>query len=187
MWRDLGARSHRALGRNRGLIWERSAGAAARADVAFPVAARSGTPHAPVSHVAIRAVTGTRRDGTEFIFSHTLTSCGACVCSCITLSHLRTQIRWAASEIRICSSLSVLLFFFGLSLLLFPSWASSLVTRQLLPSIIPRLISGHLSRLCGHISLARSHTSFAGPASHTVSICSIDSWVLHLVHFPLSS
>ena len=74
MWRDLGARSHRALGRNRGLIWERSAGAAARADVAFPVAARSGTPHAPVSHVAIRAVTGTRRDGTEFIFSHTLTS-----------------------------------------------------------------------------------------------------------------
>ena len=74
VWRDLGARSHRALGRNRGLIWERSAGAAARADVAFPVAARSGTPHAPVSHVAIRAVTGTRRDGTEFIFSHTLTS-----------------------------------------------------------------------------------------------------------------
>ena len=27
-----------------------------------------------MSHVAIRAVTGTRRDGTEFIFSHTLTS-----------------------------------------------------------------------------------------------------------------
>ena len=47
----------RALSRNWGLIWEPSAGAATRADVAFPVAARSGTPHAPVSHVAIRAVT----------------------------------------------------------------------------------------------------------------------------------
>ena len=98
--------------------------------------------------------------------------------------------RWAASDIRICSSLSVPLFFFGLALLLFvssiSSGVSSFVSRQPLPKIMPRFILGHLSGFSGHMSFARSHTSFTGVALHVVSMCSIDSIVLQILHFPLS-
>ena len=75
-------RAHdRALGWNRGLIWERSVGAQGRAEVASPSALALGGRHgrrcqAPVSwgRRSNEGVTARARDGTGNFFGRTLTS-----------------------------------------------------------------------------------------------------------------
>jgi hypothetical protein len=65
---------HRALGRDQGLTWERCTGAAGRAEVAFPVAARWVHATRHLSHVPIQAVTARACDRTRNFIRHTLTS-----------------------------------------------------------------------------------------------------------------
>ena len=109
------------------------------------------------------------------------------VISWITLSHQRTHIRWAASEINICRSRVAPLCFtegpvFWLFLL---SWLASAVLRHKHPSIVPRLISGHRMSVCGHMFFAWFQTVEAWPTSHYRSVCFMFSIVAHGLHIPL--
>ena len=110
----------------------------------------------------------------------------------ITRSHLRTQMRCADSETRICNSLS----FPFLSLLFWElSSSSSFVfcsvtsggVRFPQPRIVPILITGHDSGSWGQFSRARAHILLTGSVVQDVRMCSMLSVVLHLGHWPLSS
>lgn len=57
--------------------------------------------------------------------------------------------------------------------------------RQPTPMTIPILISGHGVSLCGHVPLARCHIVWFALVLHCISICSMDSMVLHIGQVPL--
>ena len=59
--------------------------------------------------------------------------------------------------------------------------------RQPTPMTIPILISGHGESLCGHVSFARCHIVQFALASHCVSMCFMDSMVLHIRQVSLCS
>ena len=70
---------------------------------------------------------------------------------------------------------------FWLSLSLFGGFG------QPTPMMILILISGHGELLCGHVSFARCHIVQLALASHCVSMCSMNSVVLHIGQVPLCS
>ena len=112
-------------------------------------------------------------------------SSGECSTSWITLSHLRTQIRCAASDISIWRS-RVAPLCLRVGLAFHASWSPVLATRHPHPRMVPISMSGHWMSLCGHISFAMFQMAFAGPALQFSSMCSIFSVLLHGVHSPLS-
>jgi hypothetical protein len=97
--------------------------------------------------------------------------------SCITLSHLMAQIRYADSDTRICRSFDSLLV--DLRGAMFPAgqaWSSSEhMCRFPHPSIVPRLMIGHCSFSCGQKFFARSQMICLAGSWHEVRMCSIDS------------
>ena len=121
----------------------------------------------------------------SFIFlSHlALISSSEWTSSWIILSHRRTHIRWADSEMSICRR-RVFPFWTVLvrGFLSFCSWGLFLFTmfRHPIPSIIPILMSGHGVSWCGHAFLARFQMIRFGLASHRVSMWFIDSVELHV-------
>ena len=86
----------------------------------------------------------------------------------MTLSHLKTQIRWAASDSKICRRrLAPLLLALRLmvSLSFRFSWCSSVGGAMVPhPRMIPRFISGQGICVCGQRSCARDHMMFHGAA-----------------------
>jgi hypothetical protein len=107
--------------------------------------------------------------------------------SFITRLQRSTQIRCADSDIMICRSL-----FFPLLFVLPSFWLQLLLSLLFLgmvrlpqPRIVPRLISGHSSGEWGHLALARGHMVLTGSAVQPIRICSMDSVVRHLEHWPL--
>jgi hypothetical protein len=124
------------------------------------------------------------------LFHLVLTSWSVCCLSflCMTLSHLITQMRWLASDIRIRKSL-VLPFVLIVLALFSPSGCLPCSWRSILPmpSMVPSLTSGHLCHSCGHSSLARFHISSRAFALHSSKMCVIDSSVLQILHIALVS
>ena len=116
-----------------------------------------------------------------------------CVLSCITLSHLITHIRCAASDIKICRrQVAPLYWSFDHSACSFPCASCSstpfvCADRQPHPMIVPKLSSGHGAQLCGHVPFARFHTSSTGRAVHLKSMWSMFSVSLHVVQALLCS
>ena len=98
------------------------------------------------------------------------------VCSLprIARSHLMIQIRYAASDIRIFSSLvapafgrsgaTIALLRLCSSVVRILTWSSPH------PIIVPRVISGHVSSPWGHVAFARDHISLVVGCMHSVSM-----------------
>ena len=97
--------------------------------------------------------------------------------------HLKVQIRWPVSEIKICRSLDLLRPFMvhpGLLLSLGGlSWGR---LRQPTLSIMLREISGQVCQPCGHVPLAFFQTVLVAMDLHSRSMCSIDSIALQVSH-----
>ena len=92
----------------------------------------------------------------------------------IALPHLVIQIRYAASETRIFISLVAPAFgwvgaTFGL-LRRVSSVVCILDCRAPHPSIVPKVISGHVSSPCGHISFAKVQMSWVVGCVHSIKI-----------------
>ena len=101
-----------------------------------------------------------------------------------------TQIRCAASEIRIWSSLVAPFLpatVHGGPLGLTSAFSGCGPIRLLQPRIIPRFIPGQWGYLWGQSSFAIVHILFTASAMQLVRICSIDSVMLQVVHIPLCS
>jgi len=113
-----------------------------------------------------------------------LISLSVSIFSCITLSHLRTQMRYADSEMMIWRSQVGPWSVFRLCCGLFPSLSFGCTFMQPHPRIIPRSISGQGVFRCGHRFCARRHISCVFSC---VRMWFIDSVVLHVVHISLSS
>ena len=80
---------------------------------------------------------------------------------CITLLHLSTQVRCAASDHRIWSRWDAPLVWgvsCGFALVVVAIWFSgSLLVRRPQLSVVPRVTGGQVWLLCGQVSRARSH------------------------------
>src|SRR5258708_4803381 len=125
----------------------------------------------------------------EFMTPNHLVVISCTVCSFggsgMVLSHLRTHIRWAASESRIWRRRPVPRVLVCGSV--FPPVAGSLggptEGRVIVPHprMMPRLISGHGVSACGQRSFARDQMILVGGAWQCKRICSMDSVVRHIL------
>ena len=105
-----------------------------------------------------------------------------CCIPCITLSHLRTHIRCAASVIRIVANLP-LPFFLGL-FRPFSFWGLGpfliLFAKHPLPRMSPRLSLGHSRRSVGQACSVRVHIILTASSQHLRSMCSMFSVSPHV-------
>lgn len=91
-----------------------------------------------------------------------------CTLPWMTLSHHRTQMRCADSDIRICRKQV-----WPLSVCWLSHWAGSRMEPH--PSTVPRWISGHSLRDVGQVNFARCQIISDGPLGQSSIICSMDS------------
>lgn len=107
--------------------------------------------------------------------------------SWITLSHLITHVRCAASEIRIWRSQVAPLWFVVVCLCSGGRSVCILADRFPHPRMVPRDISGHLYCSWFHASFVHLQIAVVVLWVHPISMCSMDSVILQLLQTPLSS
>jgi len=108
--------------------------------------------------------------------------------SCMTLSHLRTQIRYTDSDRRIWKCwVGAWCVLFCCHHWLFPLNLPGCRVMLPQPSIIPTMISGHGMFQCGHRDFTSHQMVCVVLSLHCVSMWLIDSDLLHVMHVSLSS
>ena len=114
-----------------------------------------------------------------------LVSSSVCCLFWMALSQRMTQTRWAVSVMKICKSLEAPLClvegFDGCCCICAWIGLGSGRSTHPIPSIRPRLISGHCSRPCGHVCAARFQAVCLVFVGHCVRMCSIESTSWHTV------
>ncbi len=115
-------------------------------------------------------------------------SLSMCLPRWITLSHLRTQIKWLASDTRIWSNcvlpldLVDILFHWSSFCLWLPVSAMDPI-----PRIVLIIMLGHVRLPYGHIFWASFHMTFLTSELQSVIMCCIVSTLLQMEHLALSS